>query len=142
LQNNFGLCSGVFEQNKSGILEMLVRLKAWWERWQRDENNWQNLDSYFKPVVIRFFISWFAAAPFISSLQIKRAWFDVMPFSWWVLWFASLSYSAAFVLRAVFCPSFIKQHPNAVAYEARGHSPRYIVWQCYNFMREGNDDVA
>jgi len=88
LQNNIGLCSGVFEQNKSGILEMLARQKAWWEKWQRDENNWQNLDSYFKPVVIRFFISWFAAAPFIASLQIEQGWLDVMPFSWWVLWFA------------------------------------------------------
>ncbi|MBF9052317.1 hypothetical protein GTA62_20370 [Roseobacter sp. HKCCD9010] len=115
-------------------------LKIWWERWRRDNDNWQNLHSYFKPVVMRFFISWFAAAPVVALLIRDYSWFVQLPFTWWVLWLASIAYSGAFLLYTFFCPSFVKLYPNARAYEERLHSPRYIVWQCYYYLRSGTKD--
>lgn len=116
-------------------------LKAWYERWNRDDNNWQYLDSFFKPIVLRFFITWFALAPLVAGLLDDYSeWFE-LPFSWWILWLASLFYSLAFLIHSFFCPSFVKKYPSAIAYEARGHSPRYIVWQCY-YLWKAADKVG
>lgn len=86
---------------------------------------------------MRFFITWFAAAPTVAFLLRDYSSFVQLPFKWWVLWFASIAYSGAFLLYTFFCPSFVKQYPNARAYEERLHSPRYIVWQCYYYLRSG-----
>jgi len=122
--------------------EVCAWLTTWWERWRRDSDNWQNLHTYFKPIVMRFFISWFAAAPIVALLARDYSWFVQLPFTWWVLWFASIAYSGAFLLYSFFCPSFVKLYPNARAYEERLHSPRYIVWQCYYYLRSGTKPGA
>lgn len=50
-----------------------------------------------------------------------------LPFSWWLLWFASLAYVAAYALFSWYCPQFIKRYRGFSDYEAVGHSPRYLA---------------
>jgi hypothetical protein len=102
---------------------------AWLEKWDGEKVHWHNLDGYFKPIVTRFFITWFATAPLIASLTQKYPTIFTLPFSWWILWLASLAYWIAFSLHAWRCPQFIKRYPNYPAYQARGHSPRWLVWE-------------
>ena len=94
-----------------------------------EPTHWHNLDGYFKPIVTRFFITWFATAPLIASLIQNYPSIFVLPFDWWILWLASLAYAVAFALHALKCPQFIKRYPTYPAYQARGHSPRWLVWE-------------
>ncbi|UWR17812.1 hypothetical protein [Sulfitobacter pontiacus] len=108
---------------------------AWWEKRDGEPTHWHNLDGYFKPIVTRFFITWFATAPLIASLIQNYPSIFVLPFDWWILWLASLAYAIAFALHAWKCPLFIKRYPTYPAYQARGHSPRWLVWEfhkCWN----------
>lgn len=114
-------------------------LSKWKARWKHEQSNWQNLDVYFKPSLTRFFISWFAAAPILASLLEKYPLFFTLPFSWWILWLASLGYAVAFFIHRVASPDFVKRYPNYPAYKAIGHSPRWIVWQFY-YLWEAADD--
>ncbi|MCC3306035.1 hypothetical protein [Sneathiella sp. HT1-7] len=106
-----------------------MSITAWWEKWKGEPTHWHNLDGYFKPIVTRFFITWFAAAPLIASLIREHPTIFVLPFDWWILWLASLAYAIAFALHACRCPQFIKRYPTYPAYQARGHSPRWLVWE-------------
>ncbi|MEY8142519.1 hypothetical protein [Falsihalocynthiibacter sp. CO-5D18] len=102
---------------------------AWWERWDGEQTHWHNLDGYFKPIVTRFFITWFATAPLVASVIQNYPSMLVLPFDWWILWLASLAYAIAFGIHAWRCPQFIKRYPTYPAYQARGHSPRWLVWE-------------
>lgn len=102
---------------------------AWWERLDGEPTQWHNLDGYFKPIVTRFFVTWFATAPLIASLIQNYPTIFVLPFDWWILWLASLAYAIAFAVHVWRCPNFIKRYPTYLAYHARGHSPRWLVWE-------------
>lgn len=114
-----------------GLKKIKGALAKWNARWKHEQSNWQNLNVYFKPSLTRFFISWFAAAPVLANLLEKYPSFIALPFSWWILWLASLSYAVAFFIYGVASPDFVKRYPNYPAYKAIGHSPRWIVWQFY-----------
>ena len=103
----------------------------WWENVTGEPTHWHNLDGYFKPIVTRFFITWFATAPLIASLTKNYPNIVVLPFDWWVLWLASLAYAIAFAVHTWRCPQFIKRYPTYSAYQARGHSPRWLVWEFF-----------
>ncbi|MDP2492582.1 hypothetical protein Q8W25_01085 [Shimia thalassica] len=118
------------------ISSKLEALKAEWEKWQGEPSHWHNLDAYFKPIVTRFFITWFATAPIISSVMRKYPKLIILPFDWWILWLASLSYAIAFAIHTFRCPQFIKRYPTYLAYQARGHSPRWLVWEFHKCWSE------
>ncbi|NDK35492.1 hypothetical protein [Rhodovulum sulfidophilum] len=116
-----------------------MRNAAWIEKYDGEKVHWHNLDGYFKPIVTRFFIAWFATAPLIASLTKNYPSIFVLPFDWWILWSASLSYAIAFAIHAWKCPQFIKRYPTYLAYQARGHSPRWLVWEffgCWSAIHE------
>lgn len=115
-----------------------------WERWKGYGGHWQKLAFFFRLNVVRFFISWFALTPIALKLleAMPSTWpisdgtmtFHInlsLPFSWWVLWFASLCYTMAFILYQLWCPTFIKESPDFASYSAIQHSPRWLVWQIY-----------
>jgi hypothetical protein len=85
-------------------------------------------------------MTWFAAAPiFVQifgdvkspiSVQLGTVTHQInigLPFSWWVLWIASLLYVAAYALFSFYCPAFIKRYRGYSDYAAVGHSPRYLA---------------
>lgn len=109
-----------------------MSLAKQWEKWKGEPSHWHNLDGYFKPIVTRFFITWFATAPLVASLIEKYPGIFVLPFDWWILWLASLSYAISFAVHAWKCPQFIKRYPTYLAYQARGHSPRWLVWEFHS----------
>lgn len=107
-----------------------------WEKWKGEPSHWHNLDGYFKPIVTRFFITWFATAPLIASITEKYRDVFILPFDWWILWLASLSYALAFAIHSWKCPQFIKRYPTYLAYKERGHSPRWLVWEFHGCWTE------
>lgn len=116
-----------------------MRNAAWIEKCDGETVHWHNLDGYFKPIVTRFFITWFATAPLVASLTKSYPSILVLPFDWWILWLASLAYAIAFFIHAWKCPQFIKRYPTYLAYQARGHSPRWVVWEffgCWSAIHE------
>lgn len=85
-------------------------------------------------------MTWFAAAPiFVQifgdvkspiSIQLGGVTHQInvgLPFSWWVLWIASLLYVAAYAVFSFYCPAFIKRYRGYSDYAAVGHSPRYLA---------------
>ena len=124
--------------------EQMKALSNWWRRFPNEGSHWQFLDGYFKPVVTRLFVSWFALAPIVVGLisnfpdplglmlgnqeiLIELA----LPFSWQILWFASLIYAIALAIHTLMCPAFIRRYPSYTPYMERGHSPRWLVWEIY-----------
>lgn len=114
---------------------------AWLSRqfdMDRERYNWQSYRSFFQFPIIRYMIYWFALVPAVLTVtsdipeEICAASYCVkvaLPFSWWILWLASLSFIAAYVLYQFFCPRFIKQYPSYAEFKNQGHSPRWAAWQ-------------
>jgi hypothetical protein len=46
----------------------------------------------------------------------------------WLLWAASISSLIAFVVTRICCPPFIREYESYDAYEKKGHSHRWIIW--------------
>jgi hypothetical protein len=104
--------------------------------------HWQFLRSFFDFVFLRYLLAWFAIVPvLVNVLQTAPARWRIgeqefvltlsLPFSWWLLWLASLSYFVAFALYHLFCPPFIKRYPSFKEYDDMGHSPRWIAWEFF-----------
>ncbi|WP_136657103.1 hypothetical protein [Nitratireductor sp. XY-223] len=123
---------------------MYKSISDFFTNFANETSHWQFINSYFKPAVTRFFISWFALAPaavkFIDGLpsplnvSIGQNTYSIaleLPFSWAVLWWASLIYAIAFVIHSLICPGFIRRYPKYADYLERGHSPRWLVWEVY-----------
>lgn len=114
---------------------------AWLSRqfdMDRERYNWQSYRSFFQFPIIRYMIYWFALVPAVLTVtsdlpgEICAAPYCInlsLPFSWWLLWLASLSFIAAYVLYQFFCPRFIKQYPSYAEFKSQGHSPRWAAWQ-------------
>lgn len=122
-----------------GLIKIKSAIAKFKKRWKHEQSNWQNLNVYFKPSLTKFFLSWFAAAPMLVGLLDKYSLDYTLPFSWWILWLASLCYAVAFFIYGLACPDFVKRYPYYPAYTAIGHSPRWIVWQFY-YLWEAADD--
>ena len=114
------------------------------EDWLRSYSHWQNFKGFFSLSVVRLFITWFAGSPIIvKSLEntpdkikipFSESYYTIhtqLPFSWVLLWFASLAYVLALVLYHIKCPSFVKKNPNYGEYDKYKNSPRWLVWQLY-----------
>lgn len=115
--------------------------------------HWQFFKNFFQIAFLRYLLFWFAVVPifikFASKLpdEIAIPGFGLpntgasyhavpvltlsLPFSWWLLWLASLSYFFAFLLFHAFCPQFIKRYPSYTDYQTHGHSPRWVIWEFY-----------
>jgi hypothetical protein len=111
--------------------------------------HWQFLTGFFRFSFVKLFISWFAIVPIaiaflnripsviLISTTGQKA-FEIqtkLPFSWVILWVASLLFSAAAVLFVLFCPYFIRRHDTFAKYKELGHSPRYIVWEIHYHLK-------
>jgi hypothetical protein len=112
-----------------------MSIAAEWKKWQGEPSHWHNLDGYFKPIVTRFFITWFATAPVVAGLIENFPDWLQLPFDWWILWLASFFYAVAFTVHTWKCPPFTKRYPNYGAYRAWGHSPRMLVWEFQKCLR-------
>lgn len=104
--------------------------------------HWQFFKDFFKIAFLRYLLFWFAVVPvFVKLLSGLPEKLEVpgthyfltlsLPFTWWYLWLASLSYFVAFVLFHAFCPQFIKRYPSYSEYKTHGHSPRWIIWEFF-----------
>ena len=111
------------------------------------EVNWQWYRSYFSLNYIRYFATWFALAPFIQSVSdlgkdgeqicAVGSCFYIsfnLPFSWWILWIASILFISAFALYALYCPSFIKRYSSFSDYESHRHAPRWASWETLHLL--------
>lgn len=110
-----------------------------WQRFQQEASHWQFISHLFRPSVTRFFIIWFAAAPAVVKIGEKLNtsnfanlhWQLDFPFSWQVLWWASLAYALSYVIYLLSCPIFVRRYPNFTTYSNVGHSPRWLVWEVF-----------
>ncbi len=104
--------------------------------------HWQFFKDFFKIAFMRYLLFWFAIVPiFVKLLSGLPEKFRIpgtehflslsLPFTWWLLWLASLCYFIAFVLFHAFCPQFIKRYPSYTEYKTHGHSPRWVIWEFY-----------
>jgi hypothetical protein len=109
--------------------------------------HWQFFKNFFQIAFMRYLLFWFAIVPIfvklLSGLPEKLTIPGTthfltfsLPFTWWLLWLASLSYFIAFILFHAFCPQFIKRYPSFTEYKIHGHSPRWIIWEFF-FAVEG-----
>jgi len=109
--------------------------------------HWQFFKDFFRIAFLRYLLFWFAVVPIFVKLlselpeKLKFPGTDYfltlsLPFTWWLLWLASLCYFLAFILFHAFCPQFIKRYPSFTEYKLHGHSPRWIIWEFY-FAVEG-----
>lgn len=104
--------------------------------------HWQFFKDFFKIAFLRYLLFWFAVVPiFVKLLSGLPEKFRIpgtehflnlsLPFTWWLLWLASLFYFIAFILFHAFCPQFIKRYPSYTEYKIHGHSPRWVIWEFY-----------
>jgi hypothetical protein len=111
--------------------------------------HWQFLTGFFRLAFVKLFISWFAIVPiavailksvpevvYVDSRLHPIALHMELPFSWVILWIASLLFSLAAVLYHLFCPAFIKRHESFAEYKKIGHSPRWIVWEIFYHLNK------
>ncbi|QCO67533.1 hypothetical protein E5843_06675 [Luteimonas yindakuii] len=122
-----------------------VRKKSWLDQYR---THWQWYREFFSVSILRYFVVWFSIVPIALSLlqavpaQIQiNAWSvnirPSLPFSWTILWFASLAYTVALLLFTACCPYFIKKYPSFAHYKSVGHSPRWLVWLAFDIMKSG-----
>jgi hypothetical protein len=104
--------------------------------------HWQFFKDFFKIAFLRYLLFWFAIVPIFVKLlsglpdKLKIPGSDhflslSLPFTWWLLWLASLLYFIAFILFHAFCPQFIKRYPSYTEYKIHGHSPRWVIWEFF-----------
>lgn len=109
--------------------------------------HWQWYREFFSVAILRYFVIWFSIVPLalhvFQAVPAEVHWggwsIDFrpsLPFSWTILWFASLAYTAALVIFTVRCPEFIKKYPTYSHYKAYGHSPRWLVWLTFDVMNK------
>ena len=123
-------------------------LRDMWHEWSHVRGHWQELGGFFKLSALRFFVSWFAIVPVITNafselpekveVTLGGKSYSVLlslPFHWQLLWVSSLLFAVAYLVYMWRCPSFIKKNQDFSAYDARGHSPRWIVWEIYYTWR-------
>lgn len=127
-------------------------IKNWLLTWLEVAGHWQNLRRYFKPIVVRTFITWFAVAPIALKVMEglpetipvplgERSYHLTLalPFSWYLLWIASLAYFLAYVLYIGTCPRFVREFPDFSEFLRQSHSPRFLVWELSRVWRNGYD---
>lgn len=104
--------------------------------------HWQFFKDFFQIGFLRYLLFWFAIVPIFLTLfwglppelplfGTAHIVHFALPFSWWMLWLASLFYLLAYILFHVFCPQFIKRYPSYTEYLTHGHSARWIAWEFY-----------
>ncbi len=104
--------------------------------------HWQWYRKYFQMNVFRYFMLWFAIVPLFavllaengnsiklgnspSSLIINLE----LPFSWELLWIASILFLIAWIIYLFCCPTFIRKYPTFTDYQNHDHDPRWIIWE-------------
>jgi hypothetical protein len=111
--------------------------------------HWQWYRSFFSLAVLRYFVLWFSIVPVVLHLFSKvpldiefktgTATFYLhpgLPFSWVLLWIASVFYTSALVLFVIRCPDFIKKYPSFSHYREHMHSPRWLIWLIRDVSKE------
>ena len=104
--------------------------------------HWQFFKDFFKIAFMRYLLFWFAIVPvfvkLLSGLPEKlripgtEHFLSLsLPFTWWLLWLASLCYFIAFVLFHAFCPQFIKRYPSYTEYKIHGSLATMGHWEFY-----------
>lgn len=115
--------------------------------------HWQQYKQLFQISVLRYLVSWFAFVPIVASLfslipqkiQIKILNNSIeyfislkLPFDWKLLWLSSFFFVTAFLLRLIFCPSFVRKYNSYREYKNQENSPRYIVWEARKCLIKKN----
>jgi hypothetical protein len=58
--------------------------------------------------------------------------FVSIPWSLWIMWWASLSFIASWIILKFNCPDFIQQYQDYDQYKKKQHSHRWILWLFYS----------
>lgn len=80
--------------------------------------------------------------PEVISVPIGNQAYDIvlaLPFSWYLLWFASFSYFMAYILYNLTCPRFVREFPDFSVFLSQSHSPRFLVWELSRIWRDKFD---
>ncbi|MDP3315814.1 MAG: hypothetical protein Q8M47_07085 [Devosia sp.] len=104
---------------------------------------WQWYRDFFALSYLRYMATWFAIVPAVASIfalvprQVRLPFTDPkiqltlsLPFTWQVLWLGSLFFLGAFVVYQIRVPVFVRRYHSLDSYLAKGHSPRWISWEC------------
>lgn len=111
--------------------------------------HWQWYRSFFQITIFRYLITWFALVPVLAKildnaqeyLKIQTAYGEFfiiqlsLPFTWELLWLASFFFVVAYALYIYYRPRFISVYPTFNEYLMIGHSPRWIVWEAVDIVK-------
>ena len=135
---------------------------------QKNWTHWQWYKSFFSISILRYFVIWFSVVPILAQWlsqipegkiyfrSIKSlngtqtqidpvepiAYFSIslgLPFNWELLWASSLFFVLALASYVIFCPSFIRKYPSFKEYKLHFHSPRWIVWEAINIVKDKSE---
>lgn len=114
--------------------------------------HWQWYQDLYSMAILRYFVLWFSVVPLVLksfdqlpfSIKIKSSDVSIffepeLPFSWVLLWIASVCYTASLLIFVIRCPGFIRKYPSFNRYQEYGHSPRWMVWLVEEARKEGGD---
>ena len=137
------------------IMKTLTKLKMGFNKYLKSpKTHWQNYKDLFQITVFKYLVTWFAIVPFLAILFIKlpqEIKIDILhttieysfniglPFTWQLLWVSSLCFVSAFILYLIYCPTFIRKYNSFKDYVAMMHSPRWIIWESKNILKNKMD---
>lgn len=101
------------------------------EKFRNEGSHWQNLVPNFRGLnalflALIFFLN-FSIVEWLTRNVTKGG----LPLFLEAVALAHCSYVIAFMLYFLACPEFIARYPCYSAYEERGHSPRWLVWEVF-----------
>ena len=114
--------------------------------------HWQWYKVFFHIAILRYLVLWFAAVPVLAKLlqkvphELTIALGDRvitlamrLPFTWELLWVCSFTYVIALFLYNIVCPRFVKEYSSYAEYKAHMHSPRWIIWQARELVKDNSE---
>lgn len=131
------------------IKKSLFEVKSFFILKDSVDYHWQWYKDFFSLNYIRYFATWFAAAPIFANLfNVSGSVTPIciqddcikiqmnLPFSWWILWIGSILFILAFGLYHAYCPPFIKRYSSYSDYLAARHSPRWAAWEAKSLVED------
>lgn len=110
--------------------------------------DWQFLRAFFGFHYFRYLVLWFAIVPVALSILRdvpNEIWLSIgpvpikintsLPFNWLFLWMCAVIYIVAWSIYLWRAPRFVKHYNNYTEYKIPDHSPRWIIWEWYHYLR-------
>ena len=118
------------EENKEELPEPKNPASKWFT------HDWNRIIAVSKLPMLRPATTIVALMPILQQLS------DQVPISVenaWLLWFSSLSFAVAFAIVRFQAPGFVQDFPDYGAYQAQGHSHRWLLWRLKFALHTAHD---